>query len=499
MSRAYTSPPRRGSSNVLRIAVTFRTSRGAPGPVSRLRAGKPLRGVGKRPAKPAVDASVIKKAASRFKKYGFETTTQGTATLSLRADRRTFERTFGTRLDEIKLSPMDTARAQFDSFLYPGQDAPWEGNPKLEELIDDAYIQWPHVYMNQRFSQSAPSPLPPPIDFHHLRVPGDVSLLLAADKAHRAGVTGRGVRVAMIDSGFGHGHAYFQERGYNTRVVLAPGANRPNEDGNGHGTGESANLLAMAPDVEFIGIKLDNETNPALGASLLEGFQTAMAQNPQVISISLGFDLRDRVTGLPLTSLPNNLVALDQEILQAALSGVTVVIAAGNGHISFPGMMPEVICAGGVFVDPKGRMEASNYASAFVSSVGIYGRRRVPDCCGLVGRAANGAAYIALPIPERCEIDLDGALVDGTQPNDGWGVFSGTSAATPQLAGACALLLQSDPSLDGFQLRDLLVLSARRVKFGSASPASNPGKPPLKGGPATGGGLVDANAALQQL
>ena len=153
----------------------------------------------------------------------------------------------------------------------------------------------------------------------------------------------------------------------------------------------------------------------------------------------------------------------------------------------------------GVFIDTKGRMEASNYASAFVSRINIYGNRRVPDCCGLVGRAANSAAYIALPIPEGCEIDLDGGLVDGTQPNDGWGVFSGTSAAAPQLAGACALLLQRDPNLNPFVLRNILVGTARRVRFGRANAASNPGRPALRGAAATGGGLIDIDEALRQV
>ena len=114
-------------------------------------------------------------------------------------------------------------------------------------------------------------------------------------------------------------------------------------------------------------------------------------------------------------------------------------------------------------------------------------------------RAANSAAYIALPIPEGSESDLDGGGVDGTQPNDGWGVFSGTSAACPQIAGACALLLQKYASLSPFEVRDLLVRSARRVKFGHANAASNPGKPPVKAPAAAGGGLIDVAAALDQV
>ena len=46
-----------------------------------------------------------------------------------------------------------------------------------------------------------------------------------------------------------------------------------------------------APDVTFTGIKLDNETDPDLGASVLEGFQEALRHNPKVISVSLGYDL----------------------------------------------------------------------------------------------------------------------------------------------------------------------------------------------------------------
>ena len=161
-----------------------------------------------------------------------------------------------------------------ESLYYPPDDARWNPDAEIRPLIDDARIQWPHIYLNKRFT-SSPSALPPRVDYHHLRVPSDLTMVLNADRVHRQGTTGRGVRVAMIDSGFSHRHPYFVERGYNTSTVLAAGATNDDSDRDGHGTGESANLLAVAPDVTFVGVKLDNDSNPAAGATLLEGFQQA--------------------------------------------------------------------------------------------------------------------------------------------------------------------------------------------------------------------------------
>src|SRR5207249_3023162 len=79
-----------------------------------------------------------------------------------------------------------------------------------------------------------------------------------------------------VDTGFYTNHAYFQERGYNVSVILAPRATAKTEDGHGHGTAECANIFAVAPDVTFIGVKLRNETHPATGATLAEGFKVAV-------------------------------------------------------------------------------------------------------------------------------------------------------------------------------------------------------------------------------
>jgi hypothetical protein len=506
-------------SDELRIAVTFKRSGGSEGPT---KFSAPLSLSSAKEFTP--DPMTVDQAIHQLSRLGFRPTRRGALSVSVRGNRALFERTFETRLSEVQLDPRHNYA--FRSLYYPAQDAPWSMPPELAHVLDDAYIQWPHIYMGRKAKARAtkpakmavaggrikrastmagalaglPSVKPPDVDFFHLNVPDGVTGLLNVDKVHKAGITGKGVRVCMVDTGFAHSHPYFVSKRYTTSVDLAPHATNDATDLNGHGTGESANMLAVAPDITFIGIKVENDEDPRNGASMLEGFQQALLHNPQIISCSMGFDLRAS-DFTQLSELPNNMAALEAEIQAAIAKGIIVVFSAGNGHYSFPGMMPNVISAGGVFVDENGAKQASNYASAFHSL--IYPGRSVPDFCGLVGMLPN-AAYIELPVPPGSEIDREESQSgDGTAPDDGWGVFSGTSAAAPQLAGVCALLVQKNPGLSPSDAKAILRRTAISVATGSANPSSgdnNVGEPASTSDTgATGAGLVDAFAAFQQL
>lgn len=479
----------------LRIAVTFKRKQDELGPT---KFAAPLTSAAVRAFEP--DPLDIARGLDALARRGFRVSARGALSASIRGSRALFEKTFGTNLSVFKVP--DAQNASQHAFYFPADNAPWKPDLAVAALIDDAYIQWPHIYMTnaerRRIAGSAPATIP----YHHLDVPEGVADLLNATAVHSAGTTGKGVRVAMVDTGFYHRHPYFRSHGYRSSQVLAPGATHRGRDANGHGTGESANVFAIAPDVEFIGVKVENEDNPGAGASLLEGFQEALRHAPRIISVSMGYDLRvyenEQPTLRQLTELPNSLAALEAEVSAAVESGVVVVFSAGNGHYSFPGMMPDVISAGGVYIDENGGTRASDYASAFASR--IYSGRNVPDYCGLVGLQPN-ADYIALPIPAECEIDRENSEHDGTAPDDGWGVFSGTSAAAPQLAGVCALLLEKNPGLTPRDVKSALLRAARDVSTGSANPSSDEQGEGLRAGPgldgATGGGLVDVFAAWQ--
>ena len=157
--------------------------------------------------------------------------------------------------------------------------------------------------------------------------------------------------------------------------------------------------------------------------------------------------------------------------------------------------MPPVIAAGGVFSNKQGVLTASNFASAFTSRV--YAGREVPDVCGLCGEGDH-ADYIMLPVPSGSTHDKDFAVFDGTTSVDGWARFSGTSAAAPQIAAVCALLLQHAPGLTPPQVKRRLRATATDVEEGQASDMGD--VEGLRAGDrvdrATGAGLVNAAAAV---
>jgi len=413
--------------------------------------------------------------------------------------------------------------------------ASWNDYPELRDLIEYVEVERPHIYIDPIDTCLAQPPRaprawaelgapfvgvnaePPAVDgFKGLQVLTDVPRLLRADKVHAQGIRGRGVRVVMIDSGFAHGHPFFVANGFSSRVCLSPLLDEATTsfdlDRRGHGTGESANLFAIAPGVELTGIKLAPDAG-GMDSPLLAPFHHAVALRPHIISMSVIYDLCDRTRRAPENVLRPSLLALEREIKQAVASGIVVVAGTGNGHFGFPAQMREVIAAGGVFAedprvaDPQSEapvvLRASNYSSAFTSRIVAYDNRKVPDCCGLVGEQPDGA-YILLPLPPRSEMDQQGA--DGAQPaqradqtaaDDGWGVFSGTSAAAPQVAGVCALMLEANPALKPDDVRRILCATAQQVTDGSANSLGViPNENPLEGADATGSGLVDALAAV---
>lgn len=398
--------------------------------------------------------------ARRLGRNGFTVRHVGEFSVSAACPEAHFERFFATKVEDVKLPAPRGADERI--VRAPRKGASWQvpKTDSLDSLIERAYVQHePTYFADER-------PLPPFWnDKFRLRVPGDVAQILRAASAHQKGITGKGVRVAMPDTGF-YRHPYHVAQGYNFLAVTTPDALDQTSDQVGHGTGECANLFAVAPGINFIGVKM---YNPTLAVA------TAVQLKPQVMTGSWGYH-----ADLPGTTMPNFLRPLYLTILDAVAQGITVCFSAGNGHYAFPACIPEVIAAGGVVVAEDMKYSATDYASGFEST--WFPGRTVPDVCGLCGTQPT-ADYIVLPVAVTADLNKDG----------GWGAFSGTSAASPMVAGACALLKEAQPSLTPVEIKHILMHTARDITTGTCR-QGHPAKP----GPdlATGFGLVDADRAI---
>jgi subtilisin family serine protease len=426
--------------------------------------------------------AVVKVATNRLEDADFEILQVNERTINFAAAPEAIEKVTRTKLVERSVARPHGGTATFiDS---PDTEIPGlvstMGTP-LGDSIEGLALEVPRDLMQV-------TPTAPFVDYWHLDVPGDVAAAVNATSLHQLGITGAGVKVAMVDSGW-YRHPFFTANGYKVApVTVAPGASDGERDESGHGTGESANILAIAPGCDFYPVK-------AHFANTIAAFNAAVALNPDIITCSWGSHAPFFLTAADMV--------LEASVAAAVARGITVIFSAGNGHAGFPGQHPDVISAGGVLMHPDGTLEASNYSTGFSSN--IYASRRVPDVCGLVG-ARPKAIYIMLPLEPGCAIDADNAgsiFPDGDQtaPDDGWAAFSGTSAAAPQLAGVAALIKQTVPTIAPQGLKEVLAVTARDCDQGmcSAVPDVHGGLPAGPGiDDATGPGLVDAYNAVVQ-
>ena len=404
-------------------------------------------------------------AGRELRRQGFRVLREGPVTITIAGPRALIERVFRLPAD-------------------PGRPLLAAGG--LAELIEGAVLPEPP----QHCASARPPALDPAaLSYPYLALPGEVAAALGADRAHAAGVTGAGVMVAMIDSFFRH--PFYELHGYAVRrPLLGPGAGDPEVDTTGHGTGVAANLFAVAPGAVLQPVKVGADSAGAIDA--------AVAAGARLVTCSWGHDV-DRPGARPAFIAP-----IAAAIARAVAGGVVVCVAAGNGAARcFPAGHPDVIACGGVMVErASGRLEASDHASSFVSA--LFAGRRVPDLCGLVGRDIGGRApLLMLPVAPGSDLDAElsepdrrGGPADGTGPDDGWAVFSGTSSAAPQVAGAAALALQLRPALTPSQVKELLTAHTRDV-IGGTSGAGEAAEP----GPdaATGAGLIDVASLVRFL
>jgi len=253
---------------------------------------------------------------------------------------------------------------------------------------------------------------------------------LAACRVPPSAFNGTGIKVAVLDTGFDLGHPEFAGRAFTTRTFV----NQPVQDLHGHGThtcGTANGPQAPAGNVPRYGIAFRSQifvgkvlTNSGSGtqAQVLAGMNWAIANRCQVISMSLGAQI----------PVQPSYTAAGTAALNA---GCLIIAAAGNAS-NRPGV-----------INPAG----APANSPSVMSVGAL------DQSFRVAVFSNGG---------KVDIAAPGVNVFSSWPRPALhNTISGTSMATPHVAGCAALWAQSSAALRGAALRARLQATARPLPF----------------------------------
>jgi serine protease AprX len=307
--------------------------------------------------------------------------------------------------------------------------------------------------------------------------------VLQAPDVWAQGVTGRGVTVALLDTGIadvpdlaGRIVPVTDDRTGRTSACHDLSGERSCDDGFGHGT-FMAGLVAgagsgttgptgTAPEASLLSVKVAGADGAADVSTVLAGLQWVVSfadrYGIRVVNMSLGTDSTQSYEDDPL----------NYAVQRAWAAGIVVVVAAANtgpapGSIAKPGDDPWVVTVGAV--DSNGTPGLGDDRVPDFSSRGPtrHGVAK-PDV------VAPGARVLSLRAPGST-IDRRFPPADTTSP---YRAGSGTSMATALVSGTAALALQANPALTPDEVKHALAADARPVA--SDDPA------------AVGAGLVDA-------
>ena len=259
------------------------------------------------------------------------------------------------------------------------------------------------------------------------------------------------VIVGVLDSGIAWSHPEFSGRivpGKNF-ITGVEDATTPNatQDDQGHGTHvagiiaaaiDNAGTVGIAPGVSIMPVKVLNASNVGTSSNIAAGIVWAVDHGAQVLNLSLAMGTDAQV--------------LHDAVIYAAAHGVFMAAAAGNagGGIPF-------------------------YPAAYVETVAVGATNRTDGAYAL----SNSADFVDVAAPGE---DIWSTYRTSAAPNT-YQTLTGTSMATPHVAGLAALLLSYKATLTAADLRALIESTA--VDMGS------PGWDPN-----FGYGRIDAAAAM---
>jgi subtilisin len=269
--------------------------------------------------------------------------------------------------------------------------------------------------------------------------------LVKAPEVWAQGYTGKGVVVAVVDTGVDYNHEDLKNNIWtNSKEIAGNGIdddgngyiddnygwnfadqNNNTLDNNGHGThvsgtiaGENNNsgVTGIAYNAKIMPVKALNESGSGSYNSISKGIRYAVDNGANVINLSLGGRYSNRT--------------LESAIDYASSKGVIVVMAVGNDGDSSPDYPARYAYKSGIAV---GAVDRNN---------------NMPDFSNRSG--TNEIGYVTAP----------GVKIYSSVPNNQYATYSGTSMAAPHVAGVVALMLSANSNLTDAQVRQIVTETA---------------------------------------
>jgi subtilisin family serine protease len=249
-----------------------------------------------------------------------------------------------------------------------------------------------------------------------------------ADVVQDGGNYGTGVKVAILDTGIDLDHPDLAVAGGATFVE---GTTSPDDD-NGHGThvagtvaalvGNGIGVIGVAPEAALYAVKVLDSGGSGSYSDIVAGIDWAVANGMQVINMSLG----GRFDSQTLQDACDNAYA----------AGVLLVAAAGNSG------------------NPAGKGDNVAYPARYSSVIAVAATD-----------SSDKRASFSSTGPD-VELAAPGVDILSTYNDGDYATFSGTSMASPHVAGVAALVIAANPDFTNVDVRN--AMNSTAIDLGSA-------------------------------
>ncbi|HYQ66921.1 S8 family serine peptidase [Actinophytocola sp.] len=260
---------------------------------------------------------------------------------------------------------------------------------------------------------------------------------IGAPEAWAAGYTGAGTTVAVLDTGVDVTHPDLADAVVNAKNFTDSDTD---DDRFGHGThvasiitgsgaASGGRYKGVAPDAKLLNGKVLNDFGGGQESWIIAGMEWAAESGADVVNMSLGSSAPSDGTD-PMSQAVNRITAD---------TGTLFVIAAGNsgGWIGSPGRADAALTVGAV----DGNDQLAEFSSRGTIDGALKPDITAPGVNIVAAKAKNG--------------------VIGEPAADGYVSLSGTSMATPHVAGAAAILAGEHPDWTAAQLKPALMGTAK--------------------------------------